>query len=449
MNFGNFLLIFVLTILKCNLATDDVLPQAVASYIKQSHYAEVSIVKYIKDEKLGPLLIKHILTALEALNRLIAVRIYRSNIRNFKVEKISNAILLTDNIVWLEELNAEGKLLIVFLGKNNFNLTELFTALWKKMIYDVNVLQIDNTRSHVTMLTFTPFDGESCNDTTPKEVNRYNQTTIKWTNREFFPDKFKKLHGCPLNVGTYESPPALMIKSVDGRLSLYGFEGDLFTQIAEQLNFTMAVVVTEERSDIVKLYPNGSSFGINKMVMEGEVDFIMSLLSMTPLRSEFMSVTRPYYIDEMIAIIPPAKLMSPFRKLFSGFNIYVWMSLLAALTFILLVYEGVKFISPRFYYHFIIGTNIKTPYLNMFFGLLGGTLHKLPFASFARYLLALQLVFYFFVRNMYQGALFDVLNSNIQMNKISSLKDINRLRYPFYMNVGMENKVRNVSMIQK
>lgn len=165
---------------------------------------------------------------------------------------------------------------------------------------------------------------------------------------------------------------------------------------------------------------------------------IVSALSSTLLRSKFMSPTYSHYIDKLIVIIPPESLLGSFQKLFCGFDKFVWLSLLVAFVAIFFVYEAVKIVYPKFYQNFLIGNNIKN--LNMFNAFLGGSQHKLPTTTFARYLLAMHLIFYLVVRSMYQGALFKVLKSNIYVKGIETLSDINELGYTFYMTEGTELK---------
>lgn len=202
----------------------------------------------------------------------------------------------------------------------------------------------------------------------------------------------------------------------------------------------MIFEIVEDGSGIIKLYENGTALGINKKVLDGEVDFIVSLLSFTSLRAKFMSATKPYFVDGLIAIVPPPSEITPIMKIFCGFNAFVWLTLLIAAIAIVAVYEGLRIVNPRFYYERVVGRNISTPYLNMFNASLGGSLHRLPHESSARYLLAMQLIFFLVVRSMYQGALFHVMKSHNYVNNIKTWGDINRLGYSFYLTEGMASK---------
>lgn len=137
------------------------------------------------------------------------------------------------------------------------SLQKVFAMFWKLMVANVDVLVDDGSSNNLTLFTFFPFSRQSCNDTRPEMINEFRSA---WSTAEFFPKKFRNLHSCPLNVMTYEVKPAMMIEKLsEGSYKLHGFEGDLFTEVAAFLNFSMNLLITTENVGTGLLYSNGET----------------------------------------------------------------------------------------------------------------------------------------------------------------------------------------------
>ena len=67
---------------------------------------------------------------------------------------------------------------------------------------------------------------------------------------------------------------------------------------------------------------------------------------------------------------------------------------------------------PSKAYNFVIGRNMKTPMFNMFAIVHGTSLNRTPKLNFAQYLLMCFVLYSLVLELIYQGGLFDILQSH-------------------------------------
>lgn len=110
----------------------------------------------------------------------------------------------------------------------------------------------------------------------PKLVvhNKYRNGKFLEKMKGSFTPKLRSLHGCPLKVATFNISRFMKVSPIDPSFSekdggltgyeLIGFEGRLINLMAEVLNFTIDLVVPEEKWG--EIYPNGTHTGASKLV---------------------------------------------------------------------------------------------------------------------------------------------------------------------------------------
>lgn len=140
------------------------------------------------------------------------VRIESSN----KVAAISGrrrhfTIILTSNlhdfneiycIITRSRFRLDGYFTIVLIGEA-FNVENIFKELWKKQIYNVNILVKESDK--VLVKTFMPFSAGNCIDTSPTLINEFKNGKFINGLKNFFPDKLKNLFNCTVRVSISSS----------------------------------------------------------------------------------------------------------------------------------------------------------------------------------------------------------------------------------------------------
>lgn len=442
------IIIFCFQQLNQNWASEssEIIPQAITSVFINCPYNDVSIIKSI-DQSVNMGLcndwIREIATTIKSNKSLRIEDVKHDKSLLKKCLKRNCVIVLIDTFESFfkfqenfspDNYNTHGFYLIASVDKlSNVIAEKVLAMLWSKMIFNVAVIQED--KETIVLLTFFPFRDGSCNNTKAVNINEFNISSNQWKSEVHFPRKFKDMQKCSLRVGTYESQPGLMIEAQNETTKLYGFEGDMFTCIADRLNFVMNVTVVSIPSGTV--FENGSATGLVGKLLSNEFDLVLSLLSVYYFRTVYLSATSTYYVDQFILIIPADSLLDPFLKLFYVFDFALWMTLI------------IIFMVSSVILYFMQSENIQLNYLSLLIAFVGGSEKKVPKRNFPRILMAMFLLFFLVVRSIYQGALFNVLKRDVFVSKIKTIDDINRLQYTFYMTEGMDVKTKDLNISNK
>lgn len=182
------------------------------------------------------------------------------------------------------------------------------------------------------------------------------------------------------------------------------------------------------------MFENGSSSpGAMKKVIEGEADFTVGMYALTPLRLKYMDSIKSHIGFPFVLIVPSGAELTPFEKLARPFQQKIW--LLLSLTY----FFGFWFIfvisrtRNSNLMLIIFGERQNPPMLNMLDISFGGSMHKLPKKSCPRLLLASFLLFCLVIRNLYQGLLFQFLQSDDRARPVMTIDEMIEKDFYFYM----------------
>lgn len=312
----------------------------------------------------------------------------------------------------------DGKYLIVLTSGKIQQIKPIFEVLWERLIINVNVLMIAQKSTKAFLFSFLPFNGKSCGDVTPIKINEFDGVTAKWQTEVFFPNKLKNLQQCVINVGTYESPPAVIIPAKPGKnIELIGFESQIVQEISKKLNFSINIIIDPA---LPKFYANGTCTGLFKRMMKGEVDLTFSFLALHAIRTEYLSATHSYLNDKVIVVVSSVIPYSPMIKLLIPFQLSVWLAFLGVVVVAIVVIRVLQRIKI---FESLFGKMIKTPILNLLMAAYGVTQPKLPFKNFPRILTVTFLLFCLILRSGYTGEMFSTMKSNpgIQIDSFDDL----------------------------
>lgn len=374
------------------------------------------------------------------IQKSIMVPIYNENVQHLKPlqrTRFFNVILVDDvaalenffNTITPELYNYGGFYLIVLVNGFANGWETFIKQFWDISIFHLNFLV--QTKNSASMYTFKPFTAEGCGNTSAVLSNKYKDGAF--VVKKYFIKTVHNLYNCPIKVVTFHFPPAMIMKKLDDdNYDLDGFEGNLLKQLAVDLNFTIQLVNVSEEVRWGSLNENGTSTGAIKMVIDGVVDLTIGSYSLTSIRSKFMRNSQPYFTTPFILIVPPGVPLSPFSKLFRPFQETVWFFLLTTFTVGAFVITIIKLQSIAIR-NFVFGRSNNTPYVNILNIIFGGSMHLLPSRNFARSLLMIFILFCLVERSLYQGALFQFLQSNERSKPAKSISELMKKDFNFYM----------------
>lgn len=330
--------------------------------------------------------------------------------------------------------SAEVFFVISLIDKIDF-MNKIFLAFWENSLFNINIVS-KVSHSEVNMFTFHPFNVHLCNDMTPVKINSFDRKSMKWRNSEMFPDKFKNLHQCSLKIGANERPALLEVSRFhDDSIKLGGFEGELLNELAKKLNFSIQV---GQRQNASFVFDNGTAIGMFELLQDSQIDVIVSL-SLQLVRTKYFSASISHFSDAVVLVIPPPTAVSPLMKLFHVYTPTALKTVYAFFTLQIIIISIIK-ILPSKYYNFIIGSNVKSPILNLFAIATGISINQVPKRNFARFLMISIVMFSLIIRTMFMGRLFDIMKWNIYPDELKSVEELAEANFEFYMHPGMALK---------
>jgi len=350
-----------------------------------------------------------------------------------------------------QSFNDDGHFLITLTNDcRTVDQQQIFDFMWHHYAHNVNVMCRE--ADTVSMFTFMPFSEAStttCGDTTPVRVNSFSNDSSTWALNSFYPDKLTNLFGCPIKVATFFYPPIIMRDTLpNGSFRYYGSEIDLMYGLAEALNFSVDITYMPIIGSSGLLFENGTATGIIQQTIQGDMQMLMGFYYLTFVRTRFMSFTQSHYSIPLIIQIPPGESLSSFEKLFRPFQNVVWIFLLVTFAsgFIVIALisqqrEEVK--------AFIFGASNRTPYLNMITIFVGGSQHNLPKRNFARSLLMMFMLFCLVQRALYQGSLYQFLQSDDRSPELQTIDEMMEKNFVFYIRETLEHNIKRMSFYSR
>lgn len=320
----------------------------------------------------------------------------------------------------------DGYFLVVLLDGQRRDILEIFETFWKLFISNVNVIR-EKADGNIELLTFFPKSERSCSDVTPVVINNFSADSENWSKPFEFPEKFSNYHKCPINIALYE---------------IYGFESAIFNELARLMNFTVKTILASPAYGVGLIYPNGTAIGSMKHLKNGKIDIIVRLMALDETRTKFFSFVSSFYDDWIVIVVPPPLELSPFVKLFYPFEKAAWMALLGFLVVAVAFILVLKHFSATFY-NFVVGQNIRHPFLNHVAAYCGISFQALPTGTFSRCILGMFLLFCLVIRTMYIGKLFFIMKSSVHAKELTTMDEFYDEGYTFYVHDGLANKVKD------
>lgn len=275
-------------------------------------------------------------------------------------------------------------------------------------INDLEIIQdgfsIDNvaflmnvTRSSIELVSSFMFTKNKCRSNHFVTINRFRKSTMKWTNSNFYPNKYKNFHACDLSVGTHT------IK-----------KSGVTIVFENHFNLNARLKVMRSPKEVQQCV--GCDFTQEFVQFDGDVKYITSVA----LTFEKLTFT-----------VPPGELHSPLEKMFLMFDEELWIAIFATLFIGVVIIQVINFASKKMQ-NFVFGMNIKTPTLNLVSIFLTGGQYRVPGRNFARFILMLFIVWCLIIRTCYQSTLFKLLQTDSRKPPIKTIDELDEKGFVLY-----------------
>lgn len=185
-----------------------------------------------------------------------------------------------------------GFFLFVLLNGASSECEEIFDTLWKRNIYNADVIFEDNDQ--ISVVTFMPFAaGFKCSNSQPVLVNKFHDGSFANGIDFIFPNKFKDLQNCPIKVITFEDTYAVQKTTRgDGGFELTGFDIELLKGLSMSLNFKADLRLLEIPDAWGMIHDNGSATGALGVLLNGSADI--------GIGNYFLKLNRLRFLDSSV-----------------------------------------------------------------------------------------------------------------------------------------------------
>jgi len=326
----------------------------------------------------------------------------------------------------------DGFYVVILLNGCITEMSEIFKLFWDKQIYNADVVCADVDSAFVW--TFFPFSQQKCGNIEPKLLMKMNEKATLNVNG-FFPSKVEDLYGCPVKVAVAtDIEPFIFVDKFDnGTSQLYGRDIEMLIVLSELINFRIDYVFIGFEGVFVD---NETATGSFKELYEGRADLIIGDYWLKTNRLIAFDATRTYTIQPYAFILKASTKLSSLEKLIKPFSKASWMLILAGFSIGSFVIFTIKRFASSSAQSFVFGSNNKSPYINMIIGIFGGSQHALPKTNFARFLLMMLLIKCLILRSMYQGFLFDILQTNQYHKQPQTIEEFVELNMEIHIKDG-------------
>ncbi|XP_037932326.1 uncharacterized protein LOC119667112 [Teleopsis dalmanni] len=288
------------------------------------------------------------------------------------------------------------------------------------------VVMFEDLDGSIVFYTYKLFGAECWKDIVLSYSNKYENGVLM--RNYLFPRRLQNFYKCELRVCVYESPPFTQIKGdknkeIDllnlNRLS--GIEGDLLKILAEKLNFSVRLTISEEFGIIGT---ESNSTGCFALLENDTVDIAIGGFSSALTHYYLFSSSYTYYDTKLIFVIRMYWSQDHIKKLLYPFENNVC--------------ETIQI--------FIFGDGNQRPVLNMVIVFLGFSLDVPPKRNFARFLVMLWLIVTLLMRSSYQGKLFDVLRFSIMAQQLEAIEELIEQQCLLFAPAYVEYYPRNLTV---
>lgn len=338
----------------------------------------------------------------------------------------STVIFLSDTKLLKDEdvncMNHQNNHLIVLSNQSYAALEEVVKILWRKLLIKVSFLLIQN--STAVLQTFMPYNEKNCNDLKLRTINEFAAKT-GWRTDQFFPNKVKNFHRCPIRITTYRNVVPYIIRDeiVNGKMILKGRVIEIVNALSKSLNFTAQMLYEPSISAWESCF---------QKVATHEADIFIGNTFLELPRTKYLDYTTPIFFEYLRFVVPPGRYLSEIENLFRTFDLptYVLTFVVFAIAVATVLVISFKSRAVKMY---AFGHKFHNAGMDLLGSILGNTQTSMPVNSIPRFIIMLFVLFNLILRTLYQGSLFTFLRSDGKLKEVQSVDEMIERKFTFFM----------------
>ncbi|XP_075158056.1 glutamate [NMDA] receptor subunit 1-like [Haematobia irritans] len=342
-----------------------------------------------------------------------------------------------------------GFFLLIYTGQHGDFMSisrNIFRRLFYLYVINVNILVMVGKNAYI--YTYFPFRAEKCHSSEPELFMSFGGIE---NNRDFseiktvFSDKIANMNACPMTILTWDYPPYVFVKRdlETRKLSLGGVEGSLIQTMSDKMNFTIRIKKVP-KYNVGEVYRNGTVTGAMGMIVNQEGNITILAYVYNKERADVMLASSSYLTTRYVLGIPPGKKLTPFERLAKPFHRNLWICFGCSLLIAVILIYLLRFFGKKGLLKLVLGESSRTPLTNLLSTLFGIPInYRVQNGKFARYLLALWMIYTFVMRSVYTGELFRILHDGRAHNDARTIQDIVDENYTIYTFTSIADVIRH------
>lgn len=161
-------------------------------------------------------------------------------------------------------------------------------------------------------------------------------------------------------------------------------------------------------------------------------------IAMGPFTRETLQqfrLTIPYHYTVLVLRIPHGRSLTFIEKLYKPFDFPLWMSFFGLLALIFITVFITRTLLKPSMQKFILGSRTTTPFMNIVSLTLTGSISssQMPRRNFARYIMALFLIYFMIVHSAYTGSLHGFVRRDVKAQTPQTIDEMIKQNYTFYV----------------
>lgn len=407
-------------------------------------FPEVNFINAVRNTK-DPYFVDFKDALLKVANNFTVHRIFNQKFTHWSpLEKIVNVVVTLDNFTSMKPLldtlssatmDLSGYFLFVLLNETQLTQDYVLQQMWRKRTLNNNVMYSANERT-VIIKTFHPFHKGSCSGGTPLVVATVTDGVFEGNWKDLYPVKMKKLYGCPVRVTIPNVSPSASLLKIRGKMAITGYDVAILNIMSQNLDFNLRFIVANNLSY------NESGEETLKLLNDNRADMALHSIGLTKAMMMDFDQTMVYLTMPLVFLVPSGELYGFFEKILQPFEAVVWVfllsTLLTALAVLFLLDWKLESIRPFFHED---GTG--NPTMNFLAAILGLGQSNLPNRNSPRIILMTFLVFCLILRNVYQGVLFDLMQSDGRHTEVRTIQELVDKNYTIFMGEAEASVAKN------
>ena len=260
------------------------------------------------------------------------------------------------------------------------------------------------------------FTQQQCRNRQLVEINRFSATTRKWRTNKFFTNIIEDFFGCELVFGLNFGGPYAVAEDRKS-FKVEGYLIDMIKAMSSNLNFTIGYSLLNESEFKKEEWDMGVGLYIKAVSNPSDEDILISPAILS---------------SALVVVVPPGPSYTPLEKFLLPFDDATWIWILITFGVACIVVILVRMSKSQSIYEWIIGLDIRDPFLNIFGTLMGIGMMSLPRTNIARFLLMNFILFCLIMRTAYQGKYFEFLTSNPTKKPIMTFEELTQSNLTIY-----------------